>query len=238
MDLTYLNTLCGSDTTKYIYAHCFLKNNHKNPYINTIIDSKHRPNNMVNAQCKSAYIEVTPVLNAESHESHESLELPSFMFNETSCYENIKEYEVSREYILNPSSYNYSNSEVNPHIERKPTKRKTSTKQMSVSNKKFKLTTKKSTNINNNPNEQLHVLKRGRARIIQLKNMTVSEKYADAQFILERNRLASKHVRQQNKLNFTNIKLKLIEYKDRDIHQQLLIELLQHQKTELLKHTL
>jgi hypothetical protein len=88
------------------------------------------------------------------------------------------------------------------------------------------------------PNEQLHVLKRGRARIIQLKNMTVSEKYADAQFILERNRLASKHVRQQNKLNFTNIKLKLIEYKDRDIHQQLLIELLQHQKTELLKHTL
>jgi hypothetical protein len=250
MEFNNLNTLYGSDKTKSIYDQCFLKVNHKNPYINTTRNSK------VNTQVQPLLLctELPELLNAdlnellnveldESPKLNTPIEVPSFLLNDPIFHESIEEYELSNESFLNSTSYDYSNSMVNPHIELKSTKRKSSNKEMPVVNKKTKINNNTSINhdtsvtkINNHTDVKKHNLSKGRARIIQLNNMTTEEKGSEKQFVLHRNKLASRQVRQKKKLYIEELREKLLEYKARDIQNQKIIEHLQQQKTKLLQN--
>jgi len=100
------------------------------------------------------------------------------------------------------------------HIEietKAKTKTKTKTKHKSYINKSL-----------NKPSvlKQGHKLARGRARIIQLRNMTKEEREEEHNTLLEKNRLAAIACRKRKKVYENNLHYKLLNFIDRDKEQQ------------------
>jgi hypothetical protein len=165
---------------------------------NALFDNCFSNSNDINLNCSKKELENDAFLNL-FNDDNKLIDLPYF----DSLSSQYKE-------INNPSKALLT-ADVEPYHTEMKLETKTKTKHKSYINNSL-----------NKPSvlKQGHKLARGRARIIQLRNMTKEEREEEHNTLLEKNRLAAIACRKRKKVYENNLHYKLLNFIDRDKEQQ------------------